>query len=334
MFAANAEFDIGTRFSSQFRSHLHKSADARLIQLCERIAFVNLLFVICRKEFTRVVTAETECHLREIVRAEREEFRFFRDLVGSDRRARDLDHGADFIMNVHAGFFNTFVRRFYDDTFYVCEFLDLSDERNHDFGNDIPFGMSFGHVDCRADDRARLHCRDFRIRYRQAAAAMSHHRVEFVQRSDDAFERADLHIHFLREGDDVRFRRGQEFMQRRIEETNGYGIAFHRFIERFEIALLHGKQFCKRLFALFHRGRNDHFAHGGDPVGIEEHMLRTAKPDAFRAERARLLRVFRCVGVGAHLQFAVFVRPRHNPAEIAGNGCGYRLDRLAVNVAR
>jgi hypothetical protein len=49
--------------------------------------------------------------------------------------------------------------------------------------------------------------------------------------------------------------------------------------------------FSPRLLPLLHGTRDDHFAEGGVPVGIEEHMLGAAQADALRAEAVRILRV-------------------------------------------
>ena len=70
VFAANAELDVGARLPAELRRHFDESAHARLVEPCERIAFVNLLFVVRGEEFARVVAAETERHLREVVGAD------------------------------------------------------------------------------------------------------------------------------------------------------------------------------------------------------------------------------------------------------------------------
>ena len=62
-------------------------------------------------------------------------------------------------------------------------------------------------------------------------------------------------------------------------------------------------------------------------------MLGTAKPDSLGAEFARLLRVARSVGVGAHLKLAELVGPVHDAAELAGDGRVDRGDDAVVDVA-
>ena len=70
----------------------------------------------------------------------------------------------------------------------------------------------------------------------------------------------------------------------------------------------------------------DHLAHRDDAVGVEEHVLGAAKPDAFGAEFARRGGVGGRVGIGAHLQGAHRIGPAHQGAEIAGQ---FRLAHLA-----
>ena len=73
--------------------------------------------------------------------------------------------------------------------------------------------------------------------------------------------------------------------------------------------LLHRQKLVKSLFALLDGLGNNHFAHGGNTVGVKEHMLGTAKADAFRAEFYGLFGVIRGVGVCADLERSVFRQP-------------------------
>ena len=82
MFAADAAMKIASRASAERNRHIHKFAHAVGIETSERIEFVNSCAIVCGKELTGVVAAETESHLSKVVRAEAEEFRFFSDFVG------------------------------------------------------------------------------------------------------------------------------------------------------------------------------------------------------------------------------------------------------------
>ena len=61
-------------------------------------------------------------------------------------------------------------------------------------------------------------------------------------------------------------------------------------------------------------------------------MLGTAQADALSTELARLSGVVGSIGIGAYLQLAVLVAPRHNAAKLTGDGSFNRRDDAVVNV--
>lgn len=71
--SADTAVHVGTNGFTLFHGHLHQRAHALLIESCKRIGLVNLIGVICVKEFSGVVTAEAERHLSKIVGTEAEE---------------------------------------------------------------------------------------------------------------------------------------------------------------------------------------------------------------------------------------------------------------------
>ena len=107
-------------------------------------------------------------------------------------------------------------------------------------------------------------------------------------------------------------------MQRRIEQTDCDRQSLHHLEDAFEIAALHRQQFCERRFAIFLVVRQNHLTHGENAIRFEEHVFGAAKPDAFRAELARDIRIVRRVGIRADLQTANGIRPAHQRSEIAG----------------
>ena len=333
MLAADAEVDVGTSRSAELCRHLDEFADADLVEFGERIGLVDLLVVVRAEELAGVVTAETEGHLSEVVGAEGEELGFGRDRVCGERRARDLDHGADLVLHLDAGRLDALVGGLGDDGLDVRKLFDLADERDHDLGHDFPVRMSGLHCDRRLDDRFGLHDRDLGIGDGESASAVSHHGVELMQRSDDVLDFLDGHTHIVGKRLDVGFFRGDELVERRIQEADGDGSAFERFVESLEVALLHGQELGKSLFSLLDGVGDDHLAHGHDSVGLEEHMLGAAEADAFRAEGTCLTCVLGSVGIGPDLQCAVLVRPCHDPAEIARDGSVDGGNGFAVDVA-
>jgi len=61
---------------------------------------------------------------------------------------------------------------------------------------------------------------------------------------------------------------------------------------------------------------HDYSPHRADAVGLEKHVLGTAKPDALGAKAACHSRVGRGLGIGANLHLTDAVRPAHQGREI------------------
>ena len=84
----------------------HQLADAVLVEHLERVVLQDAFFDVNGQEFRYVVAREPERHLRQVVRAEREEFGLFGDLVGRNGCARDLDHRTDHVVDPVVAFAN------------------------------------------------------------------------------------------------------------------------------------------------------------------------------------------------------------------------------------
>ena len=125
---------------------------------------------------------------------------------------------------------------------------------------------------------------------------------------------------FMRLGDlgDLLVGVRQELVQRRIEQPDRHRQALHDLEQLGEVAALHRQQLGERGAAALLVVGQDHLAHRADAVGLEEHVLGAAEPDALGAELQRDARVVRRVGVGAHLQLAHAVGPAHQRGELAG----------------
>jgi hypothetical protein len=75
-------------------------ADALAVEELERVRRQHLLLQVIGDEAADVVAREAERHLREVVGPEREELRGLGDLVGGERRPRDLRHA---VLGAHLG---------------------------------------------------------------------------------------------------------------------------------------------------------------------------------------------------------------------------------------
>ncbi len=87
---------------AQLDAHLHELGNAR-VNRGERVVRQQALLEVLRDELgLDVVAAEAERRLREVVSTEGEEVGLRSNLVGGDGSARQLDHGADFDVQLDA----------------------------------------------------------------------------------------------------------------------------------------------------------------------------------------------------------------------------------------
>ena len=120
------------------------------------------------------------------------------DLVGGERAARDFDHRADHVVELHLLLGHDFLGDAMDDLDLEIEFLLEADERDHDFRLHLDaFLLDLGGG---FEDGAGLHLGDFRIDDAEAAAAEAEHRVELVQFLDALVDLLDRHAHLRRRG--------------------------------------------------------------------------------------------------------------------------------------
>lgn len=330
--AADAEFEPRVRLAAELAGHLHKLADTIDVEMLERVVLVDLRVVIRAEELRGVVAAEAEGHLRQVVRAEAEEVRFLGDLIGRERGARDLDHGADVVLHVHARLLDERVRRADNDVLDELELLALADQRDHDVRRDHRAGLG-ADLERRLDDGVGLHLGDLRIGDAQAAAAVAHHGVELMQGHDNILQLVKRHAHLLRQLLDVRLLGGQELVQRGIEIADGHRAGAHDAVHGLKVALLERLDLRQCDLALLDGAGADHLADGLDAVLGEEHMLGAAQADALGAEVDRLLRVARVVGIGLNVQAAGSIGPAHETVEILVAGGGDGRDLTGVDVA-
>lgn len=319
MLAADAKMNIRAGGAAKLGCHLYQFANTLLIESCKRVVLVNLLLIVSVQELTSIVTAEAEGHLGQIVGAEAEELGLGRDFVRSQSGTRNLNHGADMIFQLNAGSLNDFISGFDNDILDIFQLFDFADKRNHNFRHNLISAVSLINSKGCFDNRAGLHRGDFRVGNRQTAATVTHHRVELMQRSDNRLNLLNGLSLCIRKQFDILLFGRNKLMQRRIQEADGYALAFHSLIQLLKVALLHRLQLCQRSLSLLNRIRADHLADRGNSVGIEEHMLGTAEADALGAERGSLLSILRGVRIGADLEGSVFIGKLHNSAEFAAD---------------
>ena len=171
---------------------------------------------------------------------------------------------------------------------------------------------------------AGLHFDNLREDNGEADAAHSHHGVDFVHPLDFVkqmfLRRVGLALRL--QGGDFRNQQvqaRQEFVQRRVNESDGRRAAFQYLKNAPEILTLEDQQFIQCLLPVGivlgeNHGLNDRAA-----LALEEHMLRPAEADAFRTEFDSKSRIFGRVGVGADPELAAnLIRPAQERPKLAG----------------
>ena len=168
----------------------------------------------------------------------------------------------------------------------------------------------------RLEDRARLHRRDLGIADAQAAATKAEHRIELVQLRDALLDARRRHADLLRQLLLLFRRVRQELVERRVEEADRHREALQGAEDAGEVLALVGQQLGERGLSLLHRLGEDHLAHRVDAIPLEEHVLGAGQPDADGAERDRVLRLLRRIGVGPDAHACRLRAPLHQLLEV------------------
>ena len=203
-----------------------------------------------------------------------------------------------------------------------AQLLRERDERVHDLDVRRPPG-ALTHGEGGAHDGAHLHLVDLRPLQAEAAAARPEHRVRLVQRLDPLPQPLVGRL----------LERGEELVQRRVEQPDRHRQPGHRLEDALEVALLERQQPVERRAARRLVVREDHLLDDGQALLAEEHVLGPAEPDPLGAELARLDRVRGRVRVRVHLEPPDLVRPAEDRLEIVVDPRRHELDRAEDHAA-
>ena len=162
------------------------------------------------------------------------------------------------------------------------------------------------HRDRRPYDRAHLHLVDLREEEPEPAGAPAEHRIRLLQRPDPLAHALVLLL----------VERGQELVQRPVEQADRHRQPGHRLEDPLEVGLLDRQQPLERRASAVLVAGEDHLPHQPQPLRLGEHVLGPAEADPLGAELARLGRVLGRVGVRAHTQSADPVRPLEDRGEV------------------
>src|SRR6185503_18453167 len=222
-----------------------------------------------------------------------------RNSIGHQRRARQLDHRADHVLDGHAILAHHLARDFVNYLRLLPQLFTDRHERHHDLELDfLAFTLN---LTGSFKDRATLHARHFRKQQSQTATTETEHWIRFTNAIDLAQQltlvidlvehvvhitqrRRPFQLH-LQLGQLVTqfFRIRQELMQRRIKETNRYRKTGHLAKDTDEVTALQRQQLFECLFARADALGEDHLAHDGESLIAEEHVLGATQSDSFSA---------------------------------------------------
>ena len=147
---------------------------------------------------------------------------------------------------------------------------------------------------------------------------MTQHRVELVEflrlLSQFFIRYADLFGQCL----DFFICMRKEFVERWIQQTNGYRSVSHCLVDSLEVALLIRQQEFQSFSSFFFAVSQDHSSYSRDSFFFEEHVLSSAKSDTFCAEFYSLLSISRVVSICSDLQCSDFISPGHDFCKVSG----------------
>ncbi len=118
-------------------------------------------------------------------------------------------------------------------------------------------------------------------------------------------------------------------MQWWIEQANTSWQPIERAEDTFEVLLLIRQQLSQSGPSVFFLFCQDHFTNSDDAIAFKEHVLSSAKANAFSTEGNRIGNLVRLVSVGADTKCSVFVRQLHNVVVVLEHFAVSRLHCLA-----
>ena len=222
MFATNAALQIALHRAAFLHAHRDQLTHAFGVERIERVARQDFLAEVVGQKGVDVVSTVAEGHLGEVVGAEAKEIGLLAHLVGGESRTGDLNHRADqdiqfaavLLLRLH------FFHHFAYATAQQLQFRCRADQWDHNFrlGVDLLF-LTGNH---RFGDRGHLHVENLGVGNRQTATAMTEHRIGFVQCLHPCLDCGPLHAQSARHFGLASVIVGQELVQRRIEQADGY----------------------------------------------------------------------------------------------------------------
>ena len=133
MFPADPHLQFRRGFTSAVHAHLHQFAHAFHVDRHKRISFQNARLQIIFDEFSGVIPAVAESHLRQIIGAETEKISLFSNVFGTQTGPWNFDHGAHFIVEFYIALGQNPLSHTVNVLADQSEFFQGAHQGNHDF---------------------------------------------------------------------------------------------------------------------------------------------------------------------------------------------------------
>ena len=174
--AADADLELRPGLPALLDGDAHQARHTALVDCLEGVAGQDLLLQVAADELALgVVAGEAEGGLGEVVGAEGEELGVLGDLARRERRAGDLDHGSELVVDLDPLLLLDQLGDRLELPLHRPQLVDMADQRDHDLGpgvNPLLLEVAGG-----LHDRPDLHPGDLRVEDREPDAAQPQHRV-------------------------------------------------------------------------------------------------------------------------------------------------------------
>mmetsp|Transcript_9959 Transcript_9959/g.17638 ORF Transcript_9959/g.17638 Transcript_9959/m.17638 type:complete len:205 (-) Transcript_9959:855-1469(-) len=193
MLSTNREGEVRICLATIECRIFYKPTNSVLVNCFERIFWKEFSFDVLGNEDSSIVTRDSHCHLGQIVCSVREEVAEFlsigfvnksSELIRNQSSARHFDHGSNFIWNIYLALFLNPFGSGLNFECLVFEFVNVSNQRNHQARTRVCCGIFFLQVGSCMHDGFDLHGGQTFTNNGQSAPSQTQHGILFVHRFD------------------------------------------------------------------------------------------------------------------------------------------------------
>ncbi len=243
MLTTDTTLQVRTGRTTLLYGHVDKLANTCLVEYLEWVYLQDLLLKICWQEASDIITAITECHLREVIGTEAEVLSLLCDIVSCQCGTRNLNHRTHLELNGHALFLEEFCGSITNHALLQVKLVDDTDEWHHNLWMWVVAFLL--QLDGCAKDGTCLHGGNLGISIAQTATTVSQHGVMLTQGVDTPFNFLYGDAHLV--GHDLLSLQvmGNKLVERWVEQADIDRITIHGLEDAIEVLLLVRQEFLE-----------------------------------------------------------------------------------------